>query len=193
MATCGEPYPNGSQHNDGRGAKAIALQIKAETGDRRSLDEIANEVAKVLENWKTVAFPTCWNTLKEWSNLLYTQGYIENPWGMRKYGYIRSGSKDASLERQFQNYNIQSTVSGTVQIAMDKMKTYIVSRDLPFLLQNQIHDAVMVECPIDMVDECKKMFEDTMASIDIPIPGTDKSFRLAIDIDVYERWGVKMK
>jgi hypothetical protein len=36
------------------------------------------------------------------------------------------------------------------------------------------------------------MFQSTLAGIDIPIPGTGSSFRLGIDIDVYERWGVKM-
>ena len=177
---------------DGRGAKAIALQIKAETGDSRSVDEIANEVSKVLENWKTKAFPTCWNTLQRWASLLYSQGYVENPWGMRKYGYIRNGARDASLERQFQNYNIQSTVSGTVQIAMDQMRRYILEKGLPFRIQNQIHDAVMIECPVNYVDECKQMFRDTMAGIKIPLP-EGRWFTLDVDIDVYERWGVKMK
>jgi len=175
----------------GRGAAALALQIKAETGDPRSLEEITAEASKMLDAWKTKLFSRCWEVLTEWKGLVYTQGYIENPWGMRKTAHIRPGDRDPSLERQFGNFPIQSTVSGTVQIAMDQMRSYILERDLPFKMQNQIHDAVMIECPIDMVDECKKMFRDTMAGIRIPLPG-GRWFTLDVDIDVYERWGVKM-
>ena len=175
----------------GRGAVALAMQRKAETGDPRPIDEIAAECAKMLTSWKTELFPTCWNELTRWKDLLYTQGYVENPWGRRKYGYVRKNERDPSLERQFGNFPIQSTVADTVQIAMDQMRTYILERDLPFVLQNQIHDAVMIECPIDYVDECKKMFRETMAGIRIPLPGR-RWFTLDVDIDVYERWGVKM-
>ena len=176
----------------GRGSRAISMQIKADTGDKRSIDEIDAVTSVGLTNWKKVAYPQLWNTLLGWGQLLYTQGYVENPWGMRKYGYIREGERDASLERQFSNFPIQSTVSGTVQIAMDKMRTYILDHDLPFKMQNQIHDAVMIECPIDRIDECKQMFQETMAGIKIPLP-EGRWFTLDVDIDVYERWGVKMK
>ena len=176
----------------GRGSRAISLQIKADTGDKRSIDEIDAVTSVGLASWKKNAYPQLWNTLQGWGRLLYTQGYVENPWGMRKYGYIRDGEQNASLERQFSNFPIQSTVAGTVQIAMDQMRTYILERGLPFRMQNQIHDAVMIECPIDYVDECKTMFRETMAGIRIPLPG-GRWFTLDVDIDVYERWGVKMK
>ena len=176
----------------GRGSRAISLQIKADTGDPRSVDEIDAVTSVGLRSWKESAYPTLWGTLQGWSQLLYSQGYVENPWGRRKYGAVRDGRKDASLERQFSNFPIQSTVADTVQIAMDKMRRFIDDTGLPFRLQNQIHDALMVECPLDMVDECKRMFRDTMAGIRIPLPG-GRWFSLDIDIDVYERWGVKMK
>ena len=177
----------------GRSARPIALQIKAETGDRRSLEEIASEVSKVLESWKTKAFPTCWATLQGWASLLDSQGWVENPWGLRKTGHKTGRDRDdAPLRRQFQNFPIQSTVSSTMHIAMGMMRRYILDNDLPFVLQNQIHDAVMVECPVDMIEECKDMFRKTMAGIRIPLKG-GKWFTLDVDIDVYERWGVKMK
>ena len=176
----------------GRGSRAISMQIKADTGDKRSIDEIDAVTSVGLKNWKTVAYPQLWNTLTGWGQLLYSQGYVENPWGLRKYGYIRDGERNASLERQFSNFPIQSTVSGTVQIAMDQMRTYILDHDLPFRIQNQIHDAVMIECPVDCIAECKKMFQETMAGIRIPLP-EGRWFTLDVDIDVYERWGIKMK
>ena len=76
---------------------------------------------------------------------------------------------------------------------MDKMLRFMDNSPFPFRLQNQIHDAVMIETPIEHIQDAKNMFQSTLAGIDIPIPGTDRSFRLGIDIDVYERWGVKMK
>lgn len=176
----------------GRGARKIAFQIKAETGDKRTIDEIANEMSGVLEGWKTKAFPTCWNVLQSWSELLYTQGYIENPFKRRKYGILRGKERDPRQERQFKNFNIQSTVGDVVQIAMTQMVKYREKTGIPFRMQNMIHDAVMIECPKENIADCKKMFQDTMAGIRIPID-KDSWFTLDVDIDVYERWGVKMK
>ena len=133
-----------------------------------------------------------WNTLQSWGQRLYNEGYVENPWGRRKYGYVRKGEKNASLERQFSNFPIQSTVADTVQIAMDKMRVFIENTQLPFKIQNQIHDAVMVEAPIEYIPQVKQMFQETMAGIKIPLPN-GRWFTLDVDIDVYERWGVKMK
>ena len=177
----------------GRGAKAIALQIKAETGTTRSVEEIAAEIEEVLRKWKTVAYPTTWAWLQSCAQCVYDPGYLKNPWGRLKVAKIYKGERRADLERQFSNFPIQSTVADTVQIAMDKMRQYRDNTGLEFILQNQIHDAVMVECPLENVPAVKEMFHATMAAIDIPIPGSSKSFRLGVDIDVYERWGKKMK
>lgn len=176
----------------GRGSRAISMQIKADTGDTRTVDEIDIVTAEGLKNWKTVAYPHLWDTLQSWGQRLYNEGYVENPWGRRKYGYVRKGEKNASLERQFSNFPIQSTVADTVQIAMDKMRVFIENTQLPFKIQNQIHDAVMVEAPIEYIPQVKQMFQETMAGIKIPLPN-GRWFTLDVDIDVYERWGVKMK
>lgn len=169
------------------------MQIKALTGDPRSLDEIEPGIAAALRAWKTVTFPTAWNWLVEQQQKAYNPGWIENPFGHRKWAHLRKGEKSAALEREFGNLPIQSTVSSVVQIAMGKMLDFMKDSPFPFKLQNQIHDAVMIETPVECIDQAKDMFQRTLAGIDIPIPGTGKSFRLGIDIDVYERWGVKMK
>lgn len=49
----------------------------------------------------------------------------------------------------------------------------------------------MLELPIEEMEECKKMFQATLASVKIPL-GDGKFFQLGCDIDCYERWGVKM-
>lgn len=177
----------------GRGAKAIALQVKAQTGDPRPVDEIVPGIALSLKSWKEVSYPQAWNWLLDQQQLVYDPGWIENPFGRRKWAHLRKNERNAAREREFGNFPIQSTVSDAVQIAMGRMLAFMRDSPFPFRLQNQIHDAVMVETPVEHIQDAKDMFQATLAGIDIPIPGTDRSFRLGIDIDVYERWGVKMK
>lgn len=78
-------------------------------------------------------------------------------------------------------------------IAMDLIDRYRQEHDLHFRIQNQIHDAVMLEVPIPEIDACKKMFQETMANIDIPVGGPFKLLRLGVDIEVFKRWGEKSK
>lgn len=61
---------------------------------------------------------------------------------------------------------------------------------MKFKIQNQIHDAIMLELPIEEKEECMKMFQETLAAVKIPLGG-DKYFQLGCDVDLYERWGVK--
>lgn len=86
---------------------------------------------------------------------------------------------------------IQSTVAQTVNIAAYLIRRYRQEHGMKFKIQNQIHDAIMLELPIEEMEECKKMFQATLASVKIPL-GDGKFFQLGCDIDCYERWGVKM-
>ena len=88
---------------------------------------------------------------------------------------------------------IQSTVADTAMIAMDRIVKYREKHDLHFRIQNQIHDAIMIECPLAEIDACKAMFREAMGSIDIPIGGALGLLRLGVDIDVHSRWGEKVK
>lgn len=177
----------------GRGARAIALAVKAQTGTKDPLDAIIPGVAASVEGWKTKAYPTAWKWLVEHQQMIYDPGYVENPWGRRRYFHLRPGEKNASMEREAGNFPIQSCCADSVQIAMGRLKKFQQEVIFPFRLQNQIHDALMVECPRDCIEQAKDVLRKSMSEIDIPIPGTDKTFRLGVDIDVYERWGVKMK
>jgi DNA polymerase I-like protein with 3'-5' exonuclease and polymerase domains len=62
---------------------------------------------------------------------------------------------------------------------------------LHYRIVNQIHDAVIIECPIDEIEQAKTMFKETMGNIRIPIPGYPLT--LGIDITVMSRWGEKYK
>jgi DNA polymerase I-like protein with 3'-5' exonuclease and polymerase domains len=177
----------------GIGAAALAMKIKSSTGDERPLATLVAEAQTMLDTWKTRSFPVAWNTLENWKSLVESQGYIENAWGMRKWGLVRPGERNPGYEREFANYAIQSLVSGTIQIATERLLTKRKELGLHFRLQNQIHDALMLEVPKEEIEETKKLMHWAMSEIDIPIYNTGKSFRLESDTDIYTRWGEKLK
>lgn len=177
----------------GIGAASLALKIKSSTGDERPLDVITAEMQNVLDAWKTRSFPVAWNTLEEWKQSVYEKGYIENAWGMRKWTPVRPGVRNADYERESANYCIQSLVSGTIQIATERLLNRRKELGLRFKLQNQIHDALMLEVPVDEIDVTREAMHWAMSEIDIPIYKTGRTFRLDSDTDIYTRWGEKMK
>ena len=77
-------------------------------------------------------------------------------------------------------------------IAMHRMVQYREQHGLHFRLINQIHDALMIEFPEDELDACKRMYAETMGSIDIPIR-EGQTLRLGVDVEVMTRWGEKVK
>ena len=94
----------------------------------------------------------------------------------------------------------KSTVSDAVQLAMDMMQKWRVEHNMHFEIQNQIHDALMLHVPKSEIAATKYMFHHTMGNIHIPLKGTEYEkpdgpdyFTLGVDIDVYERWGQKVK
>lgn len=183
----------------GRGPAAIARQIKAETNTPKSLDQLEVELAEMVRVWKEETYPAAWNYLTRCQKSVYDPGYLINPWGRyRRFmlnkveAYLSNDERD-DLERQAGNFNIQSTVADTAMIAMELMVRYRKDHNLHFRLQNQIHDAIIIEAPEDEIDQCITMFKETMGSIDIPVGGVYKTLRLNIDIRVMSRWGEDYK
>lgn len=78
-------------------------------------------------------------------------------------------------------------------IAMDLIARYREANGLHFRIVNQIHDAVMIETPIDEIDQCKLMYGDTMGAIDIPVGPPFNILRLGVDMKVLTRWGEEAK
>ena len=77
-------------------------------------------------------------------------------------------------------------------IAMQMMVEYRAEHGLHFRMVNQIHDAIMIECPEAEIEACCQMYYETMGSIDIPLPN-GKPLRLGVDVDVMTRWSEKLK
>jgi len=177
----------------GRGGRDTAIQVKAETGAAESIDVLAAQLDQVIKTWKEVEYPVAWAFIESCMAKVYDPGFIRNPFGrIRRAPFLLRGQRDAGAERNFANFPIQSTVSDAVQLAMDKMQAWRVEHGMHFEIQNQIHDAVMLHVPKDEIEVTKYMFHHTLGDIHIPL-GPDRFFTLGVDIDVYERWGQKVK
>jgi len=175
----------------GRGALDIARQVKGETGVDTDIEILENEIAQMMDAWKTITYPAAWAYMVSCAEQVIDPGYIVNPWGRyRRFPAKVDRKLLPGMQRQAQNFPIQSTVADTCMIAMQLMDEYRAQHGLTFRLVNQIHDAIIVEVPILELEQTKQMFYDTMGSIDIPI-NSGLPLRLNIDIEVMTRWGEK--
>lgn len=177
----------------GRGAADIARQIKADTGTPRPLPELEAEITTVLDTWKTKSYPVAWSFLEDCAAAVATQGYVQNPFGRRRR-FPKNSFHDelAGMQREAMNFPVQSTVADACMIAMQLMLDYRAKNNLHFKLVNQVHDAIMLQVPIEEIDATKVMFKETMGNIDIPVNAT-RVLRLGVDIEVLTRWGEKQK
>ena len=177
----------------GRGAKAIALQVLAETGTDTPLSQLEEELELMVTTWKTVSYPTAWAFMEECADAVEHPGYLINPWGrMRRFSKPINDEQLESFRREAQNFKVQSTVSDTIMIAMQLMVEYRRKHKLHFKMINQVHDAMMLVAPKTEIEQTEEMFNNTMGNILIPIrPG--HTLQLGVDITIFTRWGEKMK
>lgn len=177
----------------GRGAQDIARQVKGETGSATPLEQLETEIEQMMETWKTVSYVDAWKYMCECSDAVTNPGYIITPWGRkRRFPRVKDDALINGMQREAQNFPIQSTVADTCMIAMLRMKQYREKHGLHFRIINQIHDAVMVEAPTSEIEATKIMFRDTMANIQIPVANSEPLV-LGIDIAILDRWGQKRK
>jgi len=146
----------------------------------------------MIDAWKEETYPTAWAYMQACAQAVYDPGYIVNPWGRyRRFSRVRRDEERPDLERQAQNFPVQSTVADTTMIAMDLIDRYRSKHNMKFRMVNQIHDAIMLEAPKCEIEQCKQMFVDTMGSIDIPIGTPSNILRLGVDVKVFDRWGIE--
>jgi DNA polymerase-1 len=173
----------------GRGAEDIARQVKGETGTSESLESLAADIQKMMDTWKTETYKDAWTYMTECADSVKDPGYIVNPWGrVRHFSKTTDSERQAGMQREAQNFPIQSTVADTCMLAMWRMRQYREQHGLHFRMVNQIHDAVMLEVPIEEIEQTKIMFQNTMGNISIPLQNR-APLVLGVDISVLDRWG----
>lgn len=179
--------------NDGRGAAAIAQQVKAETGTSKTLDQLTVELEQMIKSWKEDTYIDAWRYMCRCGEAVLDPGYLVNPFGrMRRFPKIKDDHLIAGMQRQAANFRIQSSVGDACMLAMVLMRQYRAKHGLHFRLVNQIHDAVMIETPENEIEKSVQMFKDTMGTIKIPIDNSEPLV-LGIDISILDRWGQKRK
>jgi DNA polymerase I-like protein with 3'-5' exonuclease and polymerase domains len=172
----------------GRGAAAIALQVKAETG----LPIAESEVAAGIRKWKET-YSQAWKCLCWYQAHGLKNKYVESPWGRRRYfNHPEFEYEKAGLQREAGNFPIQSTVADTMAIAADRIVQERARRKLKFTFRNQVHDSFLFNVPTTEVAAAREVIREGMGGIRIPMP-SGKPLTLGVDIDVYERWSEKQK
>lgn len=176
----------------GRGAEDIALQVKGETGTQDTVETLTQQIAQIMDTWKHVMYRDAWAYMTACAQRVLDPGYVETPWGTRRhFRKTRDRAAIAGMQREAQNFPIQGTVAETCKIALGRLFDYRARNGLGFFLVNQIHDAILLEVPESQVAETKAACTYAMAEIVIPIPG--RPLKLAVDMDLYSRWGEKVK
>jgi DNA polymerase I-like protein with 3'-5' exonuclease and polymerase domains len=171
----------------------VAIQIKFETGSKKPLEDIVEEVQQMLDSWKNVSYQKAWAYMQACSKAAVTEWKVTNPWGRsRRFAPTTNRSLLASYEREGSNFNIQSSVADTCNLAVAMLLEERSRRGLTFLLCNQVHDAIMALVRKCEIEKMKQLFRDTMGNIPVPIKGREPLI-LGIDLEVMSRWGVGYK
>lgn len=174
-----------------RGAKAISRQVNRETkGKAEMTPEKAQEL---IDNWyKRYALVRVYVDWCKWS-VRNRPHYIETPWGRRRHFYPSdSNSIMAAQEREAVNFPIQSTVADALNVALFNLWYYKrLHPEVEYDICLAIHDAVMLEVPIEMIGVVLKEVLPACMVHGVEVPATPRSqaFHLDIDPEVGFRWG----
>lgn len=172
----------------GRGAAAIATQVRAETG----LPVVVSEIKEGIDAWKKT-YRLAWTFLESCQAAVLNPGYVEGAWGRRRYfPKVDDDGLVMAFQRQAANFPIQNTVADTMRIAMSRV---IRERDrlrLRSRISNQIHDALLVRVPNDEVETMTGILQSKMGGIAIPLP-SGGTLVLDVEIERFARWGEKIK
>lgn len=142
--------------------------------------------------WKTDTYPDAWAYMQWCAQQPADPGYIVNPWGRyRRFAETNDQGLLRAFGRESMNFPVQSTVADTCLIALHLLVEYRKAHRLGFRIVNQIHDAILLEVPMDEIDETRAALNATMGGIAIPIP--NRPLVLGVEIDAMDRWGEKRK
>ena len=173
----------------GRGPAALAREIGAQ-GVPTTRDE-----CQALINQIAGMFPTAWKWLQGNADFAIEHEYLENAFGANRYfPGIRSLSAkhQAAVRREAMNSNLQGLVAYLLAQAGKNFYRFKymteIGRKIDFKVILPIHDAFLIECREDQVEECKAIIKTCMSLMN-KIPGTD--YYLDVDIEVAKRWSEK--
>lgn len=175
----------------GRSAAPIAIQIKAETGTEVPIPTLEEQIDVMIRAWKSKSYPDAWSFLDGCAHEVRDKFELVNPWGRHRFfPHTTDEQLLSKMCREGMNYKIQSGVADNLLIALKLITDYRKANGLHFNVVNLIHDAVLIETPVEEIEASKEMFLNTMGNIDMPMPGGRPPLRMGVDIEIMEkRWG----
>ena len=174
-----------------RGAKAIARQVNRETEGKAEMTY--EQARQLIDDWYA-RYPG----VAEYVN--YCKWCVQNPphtistpWGrVRHFYYSPSKSVMAAQEREAVNFPIQGTVADTLNVALYNLWAYRrLHPAVKYDIILAIHDAVMLEVPIDCIEPVVEEVLPMCMRDGAEIPASSRSpkFKLDIDPTIMFRWG----
>ena len=104
------------------------------------------------------------------------QGYVETLLGRRRYfpGLVKPTNQQTRMreEREAINAPIQGTAADIMKVAMLQVPKALKRAQLPAKILLQVHDELVLECPVDSLPETASLVQGVMESayqLDIPL------------------------
>jgi uracil-DNA glycosylase family 4 len=185
----------------GRGAAAIARQCREEGVD------LTEDEAQVLVDDYFDTYPETRAFLAQCRARVHEPSWVCSAFGRyRRFPQTSEKSVIAEQERQAQNFPIQSLVADAMNLAIANLYNY--REQHPSVLYDivlQIHDAVLLEIPVEHIAEvCDTVLPYCMSEM-VPVVPADLSgeplraadgslltYQLASDRDISVNWGISL-
>lgn len=183
----------------GRGADAIARQCKEEGVD------VSVEECQVMIDAYFESYPGTWDFLAECRRRSQEDGWLVGPYGSYRR-FMKSNDRQVvgEQERQAQNFPIQNGVADAVSIALYNFRKYREEHpELQYKLVLQIHDAVVLMCPIAQAERIYNEVIPTCMIDRVPfwprhldgklMTQVTEPYHFGVDREIFTHWGVKVK
>ena len=141
----------------GMGAAGLAQRKKI------SREEAREFIEKYFEKFNRVK-----EYLEEMKDIARDKGYVETMFGRKRFlPEINSGVQQirASAERMAINMPIQGTAADLMKIAMIEVYRELKKKSPESKLLLQVHDELLIECPIEEVEKVAKIVDEKMEKI----------------------------
>jgi hypothetical protein len=180
----------------GRQAKAIAI------GCREQGAAVTLRDAQALIDSIFAMYPRLPDFFRACQDRAINERWIRNCAGrLRRFPWSGDFSVQGDMQRQAMNFPIQSAVADVVNVCVDRLRQYrrMSGSDL-FRIALQIHDAILLEVPVQHVDEVVNRVVPICAErVPIlpcnlsgqPLAGAQLHY-LKSDVEVGEYWGEKL-
>ena len=157
----------------GRGAKSIAEELGLAEEEGRRMIEDYFRMFSGLKKWL--------DGVKEFAA---RYGFVRS-----MFGRVRWVGKEKEDERWVQkavNTPVQSAASDIAGLVVYELIKEMKRRGLRAKVVNFIHDAVLVDCPREEVEEVKGIILEKVEGVELP---DEKFVRFSVDIGVGRSWG----